>query len=95
MTRNSVKNILESRCGLFPVKENFRHVCRGKVKCRWCEKSSEKETEKHVLWECGNSPMFGRVREFKCYSGEIVDLVEVNKICCEYSSELLKRGERY
>ena len=100
MTRNSVKNILESRCMLFPVKDNFKHVCRGKVVCRWCENTSNKETEKHVLWECRNSPMYGRVRDYKCFSGkcfsgEISDLVEVNKIYNDYSSELLKRGERY
>ena len=80
---------------LFPVKENFKHMCRGKVKCRWCEKTSEKETEKHVLRECTNSPMYGRAREFKCYSGELSELEEVNRVYNEYSCELLKRGERY
>ena len=80
---------------LFPVKDNFKHVCRGKVACRWCENTSKKETEKHVFWECSNSPMYGRVRDYKCFSGEISGLVEVNKIYNDYSSELLKRGERY
>ena len=96
MTREGVKNILEARVKLFPVRKNFKHVSvKDGVCCRWCERTDKEESEEHIFRECRKSPMRDKVEKLDVYNLDIEILWEMDRVIRMYYGELRKRGERY
>ena len=96
MTREGVKNILEARVKLFPVRQNFKHVSvKDGILCRWCERKDREESEDHIFKECRKSPMRDKVEKLEVYDSDIDVLREMDKVIRMYYGELRKRGERY
>ena len=95
LTRFGTKNIIESRCMLFPCKSNFSHMNRGKIECRWCKDSTKHENETHIFRECKHSPICDTSKIYNFFSTNIKEILELDKLIKNYYLELRKRGERF
>ena len=94
-TRFGTKNIIESRCKLFPCKDNFNHMNRGKISCRWCKDGTKHETEVHLTRFCLASPIYNTFDPQDFFSNDLTELKKIDKNIKMYYSELRSRGERY
>ena len=97
--KNQTKAIIETRMGLFPCNNNYKHIKNETDKCRFCQEATE--TEDHLLKECELSPIYIKNSNNATNNFNNVTFgnkIDYNKIINNYKkmkNEINNRNERY